>query len=76
MKQHNRTNQIRNCNRKKNFTKDEALIKASEMNRRGHFLNAYCCKICGNWHIGGVRKHIRLRIAFDRLERDRERHKS
>lgn len=38
----------RNGEAKVKFSKVEALAKAER-----HCKNAYCCDVCGQWHIGG-----------------------
>jgi len=45
----------KNCERKRRYGKDEAIVEA----RRRH-MRAYPCKFCGGFHIGHVRKGLEI----------------
>jgi len=59
------------CQRKIKQSEKAARCSAAVLNRRGEYVHAYRCDICGRWHVGRLKKNRRINIAFARLERER-----
>lgn len=69
MKHSTKIKNIRVCRTKKKYTKDYAYGKSRRLNKEGHYLHAYQCPNCNVWHIGHLKKRVRLQIAFNKLEK-------
>jgi hypothetical protein len=46
------------CQRKRKYTRDMALLAVRNMRRNNNAAcDAYHCKLCNGWHVGGVQPH-------------------
>ena len=69
MSKKKRKQDIKACQRKRKYTKDQAYAMARRLNKKGRYLHAYKCPVCDGWHIGKPFRSVRVKWAFERVDR-------
>lgn len=61
------------CSSKEALTADIAKKVAARMRKNARPAEAYHCRTCGHWHVGGVLTGQMRRVKFDKIVKRRRR---